>query len=198
VIDVIVAVDLGEREWAVAKMGKRSEGAMSSPRVEKHLRTGEKPQVIAMSVDEQTRRTQAAIARRAYKIFESRGSASWHELEDWRQAESELVKPLCYGRMTVGDSLWVGTDGAIFEEGTIEIWVAARRLTICGQPRVKRQATALMQSRSRRQAELIFRVADLPIEVDPSGVIARFKGQSLEILLKKAQAELGGEVRAAA
>jgi urocanate hydratase len=171
---------------------------MSSQRVEKHSRTGKKLHVTAMSADEQTRRTQAAIARRAYEIFESGGFAACHEVEDWRQAESELVKPLCYGQMTVGDSLWVGTDGGIFEEGTIEIWVAARRLTICGQPRVNRQATALMQSRSRREAELIFRVADLPIEVDPSGVIARFNRQSLEILLKKAQAELGGEVRAAA
>jgi DUF2934 family protein len=171
---------------------------MSSQRVEKHSRTGEKLRVTAMSAEEQTRRTQAAIAHRAYEIFESCGSASSHDLEDWRQAESELVKPLCYGRMTVGDGLWVGTDGGIFEEGTIEIWAAARRLTICGKPRFKGQVTALMPSCSGREAELIFRVADLPMEVDPSKATARFNGQSLEILLRKAQAEPGREVRAAA
>jgi len=42
-----------------------------------------------MNGEEQARREQAAVARRAYEIFESRGSASWHELEDWREAESE-------------------------------------------------------------------------------------------------------------
>lgn len=31
------------------------------------------------------------IARRAYEIFESRGRADGHVLEDWEQAESETV-----------------------------------------------------------------------------------------------------------
>lgn len=168
---------------------------MTSRIAARHLRTGEKLQVTALNADEQARRIDSAIARRAYEIFESRGSASWHELQDWRQAESELVKPLCHGRMTVGDSFWIGTDGAIFQEGTVEIWVAAHRLTICGKPRVKKPAAGA-ESRLRNETELIFRVADLPIEVDPSKVTAKFNGQSLEILLRKAEAER--EVRAAA
>ena len=85
---------------------------MRLERAEKQSRTGEKVNVAVMNADEQTRRMDAAIARRAYEIFENRGSASWHELEDWRQAESELVRALCFGQMTVGDNLWVGTDAA--------------------------------------------------------------------------------------
>lgn len=161
---------------------------MNPPKTREHSRTSEKVQVIAMNADEQARRTDAAIARRAYEIFESRGSAAWHELEDWRQAESELVKPLCHGRMPIGDNLWIGTNVASFEEGTIEIWVAARRLTICGKPRIKGQGAVPTQSHSGG-IEKIFRVADLPFEIDPSNVPAKFSGQSLEILLKKAQPE---------
>lgn len=161
---------------------------MNPPKTGDHSRTDEKVQVIAMNADEQARRTDAAIARRAYEIFESRGSAAWHELEDWRQAESELVKPLCHGRMPIGDNVWIGTNVATFEEGTIEIWVAAHRLTICGKPRIKGQTAAVTQSRSSG-IEKIFRVADLPFEIDPSNVPAKFSGPSLEILLKKAQPE---------
>ncbi len=161
---------------------------MNPPKSSGHSRTGEKLQISVVSADEQARRTDAAIARRAYEIFENRGSAAWHELEDWRQAESELVRPLCHGRMPIGDNLWIGANAAIFEEGTIEIWVAARRLTICGKPRIKGHAAAVTQGRSGG-IEKIFRVADLPFEVDPSNVTAKFNGQSLEILLKKAQPE---------
>ena len=161
---------------------------MNPPKTREHSRTSEKVQVIAMNADEQARRTDEAIARRAYEIFESRGSAAWHELEDWRQAESELVKPLCHGRMPMDDTLWVGADASIFEQGTIEIWVAARRLTICGTPRIKGQGAVPTQSRSGG-IEKILRVADLPFEIDPSNVTTKFSGQSLEILLKKAEPE---------
>ena len=55
--------------------------------------------------NEQMRRMQEAVAHRAYTIFESRGSGSWHELQDWGEAESELVRALNCGRTTVGDRL---------------------------------------------------------------------------------------------
>src|SRR6185437_14977273 len=35
----------------------------------------------------------ALISRRAYELFESRGRASGQDLEDWAQAESELLHP---------------------------------------------------------------------------------------------------------
>jgi P-type E1-E2 ATPase len=41
---------------------------MSSQTMERHSRTGEKLHLTAMSADEQTRRTKAAIARRAYEL----------------------------------------------------------------------------------------------------------------------------------
>lgn len=67
-------------------------------------RGGQEVQVTVMDANEQTRRTQAAITPGAYEIFESRGSASWNELEDWRKAESELVRPLSCGRIKLGDT----------------------------------------------------------------------------------------------
>lgn len=35
----------------------------------------------------------AEIRRRAYKLYEKRGKADGHALEDWAQAEAELLRP---------------------------------------------------------------------------------------------------------
>lgn len=108
----------------------------------KHSRAGEKIKIFAVDASEQTRRVQEVVARRAYEIFESRGSASGHDVEDWSQAESELVRPCFSGRMSVDSTLWIGTDVGVFEEGTIEIWVAPHQLTICGKPRAEKEIAA--------------------------------------------------------
>jgi hypothetical protein len=39
---------------------------------------------------EPRRQISAAIARRAYELFEARGSAHGHDREDWFRAESEF------------------------------------------------------------------------------------------------------------
>src|SRR4029077_11585309 len=113
------------REQGIA-MGRRS--AMTTNEKEKRATKSEKVKVAITDANEQMRRVQEAVAHRAYAIFESRGSGSWHELQDWGQAESELVRPLNCGRTTVGDKLWIGTDAGTFEQGTIEIWVAPRKI----------------------------------------------------------------------
>lgn len=171
---------------------------MVQGREEKHLRGGQEVQVTVMDADEQTRRTQATVARRAYEIFESRGSASWHELEDWREAESELVRALSCGRMKLGDSLWIGFDTALFREGTIDIWVAPGRITICGEPRVRREEPAPAPAGSSKRRETIFCVADLPLEIDPLKVTAKLRGRFLEVVLGKAGGKLETVTKAAA
>jgi len=144
---------------------------------------------------------QQALARRAYEIFESRGSASWHELEDWRQAESEVMRPRCSGQMTLDGNLWVGTDAASFEEGTIEIWVAPRQVTICGKARVAEESPASERNGPRPYREMIFHVLEPSAEIDPARVTAKFNGPSLEIFLRKAaakpEAKLGVKAAAA-
>ncbi len=164
----------------------------------KHSRTGEQLKIVAVNASEQTRSVQEAVARRAYEIFESRGAASWHELEDWRQAESELLRPRCFGQMSLNDALWIGADAAIFEVGTIEIWVAPRKMTIWGKPRVTKVDAHRKHIGSHPGGQMIFHALDLPVEIDPSHVTAKFNGPSLEILLRKAQAKPKQEARAAA
>ena len=152
----------------------------------KYARADQTLKVAIIDADQQSRRIHEAVGCRAYAIFESRGSVAGHELEDWQQAEGELVSSLCCGRMTVGDSLWVEADAAIFVRDTIEIWVASRKITICGKPRMDRVNSHRKDSELRRGGEKIFRVLDLPVEVDPCHVSVKFNGPSLELLLRKA------------
>jgi Protein of unknown function (DUF2934) len=152
---------------------------------DRHSRTDEKVKVIAMDAREQERRVQTEIARRAYEIFKSRGSSSGHELEDWRQAEADVICLSYYGRMAVGAGLWIGTDAEMFEEGSIEILVSARRITICGKQNADKKIST---QRSIRPGATIFQVINLGCEVDPSGVKTRINGPSLEILLRTVQA----------
>jgi hypothetical protein len=152
---------------------------------DRHCRAGEKVKVMAMDVREQERRVQTEIARRAYEIFKDRGSLSGHELEDWRQAEADVICPSYYGRMVVDAGLWIGTGIEMFEERSIEIWVSAGRITICGKQNADKKIST---QRSIRPGAIIFQIICLGCEVDPSAVKTKIDGPSLEILLRTVQA----------
>jgi HSP20 family molecular chaperone IbpA len=159
---------------------------MSLNRPVRHSRSGERISIEVIDANEQARRIHSAIAQRAFEIFERRGTGAY-EQEDWRQAESALLRPLCVGRMSLDHSLWVSMDAAHFEEGTIQIWVAPRRLTVCGKPRARRQGVTSEPDVPHPYENMMFREVGLPVEIDPSNVAAHFNGQFLEILLKQAQ-----------
>jgi HSP20 family molecular chaperone IbpA len=155
----------------------------------------DKIKVMRVDSNEQGRRINAAIARRAYEIFERRGGMSWHEIEDWRQAESEVRSKLCFSLSKADDSFRVGFDAAPFEEGTAEVWIAPRQMTICGKPiRHKEQAeraTALYEG-------MVFRTIALPVEVEPGRAVANLKRNFVEIRLPLIDVTYGEESAARA
>ena len=159
---------------------------MSFEGMKKHSRTGESVKVVRLSAEEQERRIHEAVARRAYEIFEGRGATGSHDREDWFQAESQVLPPFGCGSMLLDCAFWVGTNANAFCEGTIELWVAPSRLTICGKP----------QGQPRK--EMIYHVIELPVEVDPSWVKPKFNDSSLEILLKTSKTEQECRLQAAA
>ena len=144
--------------------------------------------VTSVNSTEQARRIDEAIAHRAYEIFEQRGGMGWHELEDWRQAESEVRSKLCFGRTSSDDSLRVACDIAGFEEGSVEIWVAPRQITICGKPIGHREKTA----GPHPYHGLVFRVVALPAEVEVTRVFTTLKHDFLDIHLPTVRSKQQG------
>jgi HSP20 family molecular chaperone IbpA len=164
----------------------------------KNLGDDNKPRVVILNSSEQMRKIRQAVACRAYELFANRGSVGGHELENWRQAEAELTKPLSCGLMQLEENLWVEAGTAAFRAGSIEIWVAARNITICGRPCSSHMNVREAEHVARDRPEMIFRVMDLPVEIDPSGTTVKLNGLSMEILLKKAKTEPEQKVKAAA
>ena len=137
--------------------------------------------VIPIAAEEQTRRVEAAIAKRAYQIFEKRGGMASHELEDWRQAEGEVHGNLSLSETTEDRTVVIGTDPGGFAHGTLEIWAAPTRLTLSGewQPRRPDRATGGPYPPFHH----IYRSIELPCPVDPRKARARIRNQYLEIKL---------------
>lgn len=131
--------------------------------------------IVAAKPGEQENRLREAIARRAYQLFESQGCSPGHDREDWRRAESDLVRPLACGLLARDDKVAVSTDISVFDEGRVEVCVEPRRLSLCGRPST-RDAEGECPLR-----EPVYRVLALPVEVDPRQVHARFNGRILEI-----------------
>ena len=89
--------------------------------------------------------------------------------------------------MSLDHTFWLSTDATPFEEGGINIWVAPKRVTICGKAHSKPGSIVPQNGGPDSHDEVMFRVVKLPVEVDPRNVTTKFNGHFLEILLKKAE-----------
>lgn len=146
----------------------------------KHLK------ITLLKLVERDARIHDAIAQRSFQICKNRNCTPGHQLEDWRRAESETLRPLNCGYIVLDDKIGLSTDAACFEEGEIEICVEPRRLTICGGQRVCKPGDMGEKVVSSLNGSVIFHTLDLPVQIEPSQVTARFKGRTLEIDLPKA------------
>lgn len=154
----------------------------------KSLQAEREIKVKPITAAEQERRVNHAIALRAYELFEARGGASWHELDDWRRAEAEVRCTMCFGLTEANDQVIVGCDLNRFEEGSVEVWIAPRRITISGKPLVREGVAS--GGCARAYAGPVFREIQLPTEIKPSEVAVERKHRLLEIRLPFAHAEV--------
>lgn len=149
---------------------------------------GRRLNVKRLDPNERDTKIRDAIARRAFQISESRGRELGHQLEDWRRAESETVRPLNCGYLISDGKIELNTDAACFADGEIAVCVEPRRLTICGRKAFCKSSETLDEGNSKFNGYLIFRSLDLPVEIEPSQVTATFKGRTIEIDLPKSRA----------
>jgi len=84
---------------------------------------------------------QLAIVRRAYELFEARGSEHGHDWEDWFRAESELLRPVPVFMLESDDRISVRANVFGFEENELRVGLEPRRITILGRKQVNTTET---------------------------------------------------------
>jgi HSP20 family protein len=134
---------------------------------------------------EQEQHISAAIARRAYELFEARGSEHGHDCEDWFRAESELLTPIPATVVDTDGGLAVRAKLSGFTDKNVAVLAEATRLIICAK---KQETSEHEKGRAvfqGRMSDEIFRVLDLPHEIDPGNVTATIKNEVLEVTLAK-------------
>ena len=129
-----------------------------------------------------------AVAQRAYELFEARGFAHGHDHEDWLRAESEVLLDVQVEIMEGENELVVRANVPGFGETDLKVEVAPRCLCILGKHEEASEETAEMAVASQRKCKRIFRVLDLPSEIEPAAVKRTVQDGLLELTLRKAGA----------
>jgi HSP20 family protein len=133
---------------------------------------------------EHTQDVFALIGHRAFEIFESRGHAHGNDREDWLLAESELLKPVKVHLSESGELLTARAEVSGFKREDIKVSLEPHRLSISGKAEFEDHQSG-KQIHSHKHGQLMFRVIDLPCEVDFSKASATFNDGILEIVMPR-------------
>ncbi len=127
-----------------------------------------------------------AIARRAFEIFEGNGRIFGHDLEDWLQAESELLHPVHIDVAETDEGLTVQAEVPGFSPKDLEISVEPHRLTIMGKRESKEEKRTKKTVYKERCSDEILRVVELPAEINTEKVKATLENGILTLEMPKA------------
>jgi HSP20 family protein len=135
------------------------------------------------------------VRQRAYEIFEDRGRADGHDLDDWFKAETELLKPVPMEITEKDNVLHIRADVPGFKEGELDLDLDAGVLTIKGEHCEETEKKDEKTYHSERRQ--IFRRFTLPVNVISDKATATLKDGVLEISVPKAGPVKKLEIKAA-
>lgn len=144
--------------------------------------------VPADMLEQRKREIQNMIARRAYEHFEHRGRIPGHEIEDWEQAETDLlIYPCRHDLRESAEAIILHAElPGSFTADQLKVSVEPRRLMVSGEKEINVLYGDAKGAHAELRSQQIFRVHDLPVDVDPSKATATLKGAMVEIVLPKA------------
>ena len=128
-----------------------------------HLRLVSADQIV-----DRMKETMDAVARRAFEVFERNGRRLGHDLEDWFQAEAELLHPVSLDISETDSALTVELEVPGFTEKDIQISVEPHRLTVTGKRESREEKRKGKTVYSERRSNEILRTVELPCDVDPA------------------------------
>ena len=130
---------------------------------------------------------QLAMAHRAYEMFETRGCEHGHDLEDWLQAESELLQPVSVSMSESTDRISIRADVVGFDETELKVSIEPHRITILGQKEtsgIKAEGGTI--ERTSSYPHQILEVVDLATQVMPERAVVELQGGVLKFELPTA------------
>lgn len=122
-----------------------------------------------------------AVARRAFEIFDNRGRTFGRDLDDWLQAESEVLHPVHLEVDETEGALTVRAEVPGFESNDLTINVEPRRLTVSGKREINKEQKKAKTIYREQCSDEILRSVELPAEVDASQTTATLKNGILEL-----------------
>jgi HSP20 family protein len=142
---------------------------------------------------------QVTIARRAYELFERRGSTNGHDVDDWIEAEVEVLHPYRHDLKESVDTIVFSAElPSSFTADQLKISVEPRCLTLSGERELDVISGGDEPFHAEKRTQRIFQVEELPADVDPSRAAATLKGEILEIVMPKGSAGGKPSVKAGA
>ena len=127
-----------------------------------------------------------SIARRAFEIFESSGRVSGRDHENWLQAEAELLHPIHLDIAESDEAVTVWAEIPGFSAKELEIRLAPRRLAITGKRQTTQEQSTENTVYSERCVDQVFRLVELPAEVNPEKATATLNDGVLQLAIPKA------------
>lgn len=127
---------------------------------------------------------QRAIARRAFELFETRNWQHGHDLEDWFQAESELLRPVSIAVSETPDRFSIRANVLGFTPNDLKVGIEPTRVAIFGRRNLAAAGTAEMPA-SDSASDQVLRLVDLNSEIDPTAAVVELQSGVLRLELNK-------------
>ena len=137
-------------------------------------------------------RIREQIARRAYDIFERDGRTIGHDLENWFEAEAELLHPVRVNITESEEALSIQAEVPGFDANELEVSLEPLRLMISGKKEISKEE---ISKEDQKKGKVIYqeeslsellRVIDLPVAVNTGKAIATLRNGVLEVSAPKA------------
>lgn len=134
------------------------------------------------------RRALDLVEQRAYEIYNDHGKVVGHAMDDWLQAESEILQAVNAEASDAGDAFVAVAAVAGYRLEDLKVSVEPRCLTICGLTAGdKRPGSSDDQSRFAR----FFLSFRFPADVNTAAVSADLRSDVLEVHLPKVPSQKG-------
>ena len=127
----------------------------------------------------------SALARRAYEIFDGNGRVFGRDLDNWFQAERELLHPVALNITETDGAFTVKAEVPGFTEKELEVAVEPGRVTITGRRETSKEEKKGKTVCAENWSDQILRIVSLPSEIETDKITATLKNGMLELNLPK-------------